>query len=857
MKSNLFKRGCLFFITAFSLLSVVAQDNHGVRGTSVSTISKTVSSVAAMQEKFSITRRPKEKFEGNYRPHKQANPAAPAVSSFGVSSSRPATPAGITATQTIHSNFLATSIGDGLGFSPPDCIGDLSTANQLMIAVNGRLKVFNVPTVTEAAAVTTQSSSNISLSNPVLNLDIDAFFSNSSLGLKDFSDPHVRFDRLSGRWFLCIIDITNPVKNYLVIAVSNSTVLTPTSTFSIYYLQSATGNPANNNFFDYPTLGVDANALYIGGNTFDTAGPAFRGSPIYIVNKASLLSGGPAVFSAFQYGIGSGKTGSTPATGIYTPQGVHNDDPAATEGYLIGTDNAAFSNLIIKRVINPGGTPSLSADINLTVPTTEFPQSQPASGSTGGLDATDDRLFAAMLMKNKITGITSLWTAHNIEVSISGVASATGNRNGSRWYEIRNLITTPTLQQSGTLFNNVVSSPRGFWMPSIAMSGQGHALLGSSVAASNRKVQVAIAGRYANDAAGTLQPYDSVTKTTSSYGTTGGKDRWGDFSQTIVDPKDNMTMWTFQEYCNSLNSWGLRAIQIKAPAPASNPVATATANNFCGSNIAVTITGTTTANEGFFDPGADAGGPGFSRLAVSCSGGIPVSDVTFVSPAVVTCQINTNGFAGGTYTFTITNPDGQIVTTTFNLPSNCTLPVTLIDFNGRFINNEIQLNWKTTAEYNFKGFEIEKGFEGSNFSYLTKVAAKGNSSTENIYTTTDAKPYPNYSYYRLKIIDRDGGFKYSDIVKIKTPPKSIAITKIFPNPAKDNLTIELITDKKQTVKIEVFDMAGKRVSDFNLVAEQGINTKQVSLNRLANGTYYIQAKDTNGNIIEKTKIVKN
>jgi hypothetical protein len=854
MNRKLTRSFILFSISVLFFTNVSAQENYGVTANSAVHTTKQLSDVIAMQDAFSANRVPKRKMEGQYRPRKQPNLEAPAVSSFGAVTGTN-TPSNITATQSVHSNFLATYIGDGLGFSPPDCAGDLSTTNQLMVAVNGRLKVFNVPTVTGTPATTIQTTSNNSLANPVVNVDIDAFFTNSSLGITDFSDPHVRFDRLTGRWFIVIIDITNADNNYLCVAVSNGATITSMSNFTIFYLQSSTGSTATDDFLDYPTLGIDANALYVGGNTFGPA--AYRGCPIYVIRKSSLLSGTAAVFTVFQYGTGAGKSGSTDAQGIYTPQGVHNDDPSATQGYFIGTDNTAFSKVIFKRVSNPGTNPSLSADINITVPTTTYPIMQPARGSSGGLDAADDRMFAAMMMKNKITGVTSLWTAHACEVNTSGVGIAGGNRNGSRWYEFRNLTGTPTLFQSGTLFDNTASNPRGFWIPSIAMSGQGHAFMGASVAAANRRVQVAIAGRYSADASGTLQPSDTVTQSTTAYSTAGGNDRWGDFSQTIVDPKDNMTMWTFQEYCNSTNNWGLRAVQVKAPHPASSPVATATGGNFCGSNVVVTLTGTTTSNEGFFDPGADPGGPGFNRLTITCSGGIPVSNVTFVSTSVVTCQINTNGIAGGNYTFTVTNPDGQSVTAGFTLPNNCTLPVSLIDFNGRLNNRQVDLAWKTTAEINFKGFEIEKSFDGATFTYLTQVLSKGNRAAGNEYAAIDAKPFPRYTYYRLKIADIDGRSAYSNVIRINTPLNAVVISRIFPNPAKDDFSIELVAEKRATLNIDVYDLNGKKVKQFQLNAQAGLNIKKLPIGNLSAGNYIVQVKDTEGNVLEKASMVKN
>jgi hypothetical protein len=94
------------------------------------------------------------------------------------------------------------------------------------------------------------------------------------------------------------------------------------------------------------------------------------------------------------------------------------------------------------------------------------------------LDALDDRLFAAHFRNGR------LWTAHNIEVNASGVASSAGSRTAVRWYELQDIASpgTPSVRQSGTIFDPAISNPRFFWIPSVMVSGQGHAALGFSTA---------------------------------------------------------------------------------------------------------------------------------------------------------------------------------------------------------------------------------------------------------------------------------------------------------------------------------------------------------------------------------------
>ncbi len=185
----------------------------------------------------------------------------------------------------------------------------------------------------------------------------------------------------------------------------------------------------------------------------------FAGTSGYVVRKTSVLGAGPIVVTTFD-GLGTGST-----AGPYTPQGVDNYDPAATEGYFIGVDTLTFGTLQIRRISTPGGTPSISANIPLTVPATSTPNSVNHLGNTGGsngqLDALDDRLFAAHIRNGR------LWTAHNILVDNTGSATGTPTRDGARWYEIQNLAGTPSLVESGTVFDSTApndTNQRNYWI---------------------------------------------------------------------------------------------------------------------------------------------------------------------------------------------------------------------------------------------------------------------------------------------------------------------------------------------------------------------------------------------------------
>jgi Bacterial Ig-like domain len=530
-------------------------------------------------------------------------------------------------------SFLGADFGDS-GFVPPDSMGAVGPT-QVLVDVNGRLRVFD-------------KSGN---QNPG-DLDVsDSTFWTSQLpsGVEP-TDPGVEYDRLSGRWIVSAISVQNN-NNLVMLAVSDSSTITDETSFTFFSFPefSPTGQLA-----DYPQLGVDANAIYIGVNRFGSLSGSFTGTSLYVIQKSSVIGAGPIHVTGFQ-------TVSSPASlGPDSPQPATNMDPGADTGYVVGPDNLVLNRMDVVKVIDPGTTTPTISTSSMSLPSTAQPLSVPAQGAVGGIDALDDRFFEAMVGRGP-GGSDTLWTAHNIRVNSSGVGAAGGDRDATRWYQVGNLGSTPSLIQSGTLFDTAASNPRFFWMPSIAMNGQGHASLNTSTAGVGRFAEIASSGRLATDPSGTTEPFQLTQSSSSSYNLgSGSPRRWGDFSQTVVDPTDDQTFWTFQEYASAQNVWGVRVIQLKAPPPAT-PAAASPNTILPGQpSVPVTITGTSTDGSGFFDPGPDTGGPGFpNRITASVGGGVVVNSVTYTDPTHITLDLDTTAAANGAQSVTVTNPDGQ------------------------------------------------------------------------------------------------------------------------------------------------------------------------------------------------------
>ena len=634
----------------------------GRQGTLRSTGSETIAAMQARQAKVADQPAAPVTRLANARPPRaglRQNPASARVSQANYAQA-PSTPLTVSSAQTPGTQFTGATISDS-GIVPPDSMGTVGPT-QFVVAVNGRIRTFNKST---------------GVADGVLNLSTDAFFAGGR-GSQEVSDPQVRYDRLSGRWVFSIITIPtdpNPANLWLVIYSDTSTLSGGTVMTGRSFNWSA-ANPGC--VIDYDSLGVDANALYVGNNVLcgsSLGALGFAGTDGLVIPKAILFSG---TLQVHEFALAIQGATSCSQNGPISARGVDNDDPNATTGYFAGTSICSFGELDFVQVTNPGSSsPSLLLK-TLPVAATTLPRPVTAEGSTNPLDTIDDRLFAAVLRGGH------LWTAHNLCVDTSGVATpipgptdppcpASSNpRVASRWYDITGLGGTPAVNQTGQVYDATAINPRNYFIPSITVSGQGHAAMGMTVAGNAEHAEAAFTGRLVGDSSGTMRAETIYQASTFAYNAQStNPQRWGDYSFTSLDPNDNMSMWTIQEFANATNSWGVEALRLLAPPPATP--ATSTGSVYAGQCAqTLTVTGTSTSGSGFYDPG-----PGFANhLTASSSGGVTVNHVKYVDPTHLVLDLNTEGAATGLKNLTITNPDGQqvVVTGFFTvLPASTTL----------------------------------------------------------------------------------------------------------------------------------------------------------------------------------------
>lgn len=184
-------------------------------------------------------------------------------------------------------------------------------------------------------------------------------------------------------------------------------------------------------------------------------------------------------------------------------------------------------------------------------------------------------------------------------------------------------------------------------------------------------------------------------------------------------------------------------------------------------------------------------------------------------------------------TYTYDNDGNRISAITASTP----LPVELLIFNAQKQGSQVLLNWSTSQEINSDKFEVEFSKDGITFQSFISIPARGTSSIKTDYNTLHCCPVVGANYYRLKMIDRDGHFKYSEIRKVVF--EFINEMKLFPNPISNRLDLKISFVKPFTKDaiITVYNSSGSQV--YSSILAKGKTITQINMGAVAAGSYYI------------------
>jgi hypothetical protein len=343
-------------------------------------------------------------------------------------------------------------------------------------------------------------------------------------------DPIVRFDAAAGRWVVAQFAINNGGSDYECVAVS--TTDDATGSYNRYAFPFS-------DFPDYPKVGVWPDAYYFTFNNFNSSGTAFVGANACAADRTKMLAGSTATIQCFQQNsqqfgmLPSDLDGANPPVAgtpnffmEKSPDGSANLSMFKFHVDFVTPKNSTFTGPT--QIAVPSFTPLCSGTSrNACV-------KQPTAGSDL-LEGLSDRLMYRLAYRN-FNDHTTLLVSHTV---------VAGSSSGVRWYEIHNPETTPTVYQSGTF----APDSQYRWMGSVAMDQSQNIAVGYSRSGggSGQYPSLVYAGRIPGDPLGSLET-EVVMKAGAGSQSSGGFNRWGDYTSMTVDPTDDCTFWYSEEY---------------------------------------------------------------------------------------------------------------------------------------------------------------------------------------------------------------------------------------------------------------------------------------------------------------------
>ncbi len=176
------------------------------------------------------------------------------------------------------------------------------------------------------------------------------------------------------------------------------------------------------------------------------------------------------------------------------------------------------------------------------------------------------------------------------------------------------------------------------------------------------------------------------------------------------------------------------------------------------------------------------------------------------------------------------------------LAYNGVMPVVLNSFNGVLKNQSVNLTWATATEINTKEFEVEKSNDRIKWNNIASIAAKNNASGS-IYSYTDNTVVNAQNYYRLKIVDNDGKFAYSNVINVeKVIRRSV---KLMGNPVKNSINLNIVNESFAQYTLELFAMNGKKVGSQIYSHSGGVSNTTFNIRAGVKGMCMLVV--TNGN----------
>jgi hypothetical protein len=168
------------------------------------------------------------------------------------------------------------------------------------------------------------------------------------------------------------------------------------------------------------------------------------------------------------------------------------------------------------------------------------------------------------------------------------------------------------------------------------------------------------------------------------------------------------------------------------------------------------------------------------------------------------------------------------------------LPLQISDFKGEVRNDKVYLQW-SSGELNAQTFFVERSTDGVMYFPVHDQNYTG----AGTYLSMDAQPMPGKTFYRVYAKTKDGSYVYGNPIEIDYSPKHVntTILALYPNPAQDEVKLDMYFPAQTNGELEIMDMYGKVVKKINIGVATGRYSLPVSISELSDGFYMVRFHD--------------
>ena len=196
---------------------------------------------------------------------------------------------------------------------------------------------------------------------------------------------------------------------------------------------------------------------------------------------------------------------------------------------------------------------------------------------------------------------------------------------------------------------------------------------------------------------------------------------------------------------------------------------------------------------------------------------------------------------------------GQSPPSKLALQVEAALPLTWLSFSGKERSGVVELSWTTGQELDIDLFRVEKSVNGYQWKTIGQIQAQGNTAGSASYAFTDISPWRGFNYYRIVSVEYGGAMSYSNVAAVETGNVPL-LARCYPNPAAEEVRVQLDAEKDAALSFRIFDAQGRQVYDgFLETREKG--EAVLPLAGFPNGTYALQCRDEAGKVAGKGRFV--